>query len=70
VENVYTGRQAERLSVRPGLTCTWQVSGRSEITFDRWMEMDLEYVDGLSIWRDLVLLARTPLAVLGRRGAM
>jgi lipopolysaccharide/colanic/teichoic acid biosynthesis glycosyltransferase len=34
------------------------------------MEMDLEYVDGLSIWRDLVLLARTPLAVLGRRGAM
>lgn len=70
IENVYQGRQAERLSVRPGLTCTWQVSGRSEITFDRWMEMDLEYVDHRSIWRDLVLLARTPLAVLSRRGAM
>jgi len=70
VENVYEGRQAERLSVPPGLTCTWQVSGRSEITFDRWMEMDLEYVDHRTIWRDIVLLARTPLAVLGRRGAM
>ena len=70
VENVYEGRQAERLSVTPVLTCTWQVSGRSEIAFDRWMEMDLEYVDRRSIWRDLVLLARTPLAVLGRRGAM
>jgi lipopolysaccharide/colanic/teichoic acid biosynthesis glycosyltransferase len=70
VENVYEGRQAERLSVRPGLTCTWQVSGRSQITFDRWMEMDLEYVDGRSVWRDIVLLARTPLAVVARRGAM
>lgn len=70
VENVYEGRQAERLSVPPGLTCTWQVSGRSEITFDRWMEMDLEYVDHRTIWRDIVLLAQTPMAVLGRRGAM
>ncbi len=70
VENVYVGRQQERLSVRPGLTCTWQVSGRSEITFDRWMEMDLDYVDHRSIPRDIVLLARTPIAVLARRGAM
>jgi len=70
VENVYEGRQEERLSVRPGLTCTWQVSGRSEISFDRWMEMDLEYVDHRSIWRDVVLLGRTPIAVLARRGAM
>jgi lipopolysaccharide/colanic/teichoic acid biosynthesis glycosyltransferase len=70
VENVYKGRESDRLSVRPGLTCTWQVSGRSEITFNRWMEMDLDYVDHRSIWRDLVLLARTPLAVITRRGAM
>lgn len=70
VENVYEGRQADRLSVPPGLTCTWQVSGRSEITFARWMEMDLEYVNHRSIWRDIVLLARTPVAVLARRGAM
>lgn len=70
VENVYEGRQEERLSVRPGLTCTWQVSGRSEISFDRWMEMDLEYVDQRSIGKDIVLLARTPIAVLARRGAM
>ena len=70
VENVYSGRQADRLSVPPGLTCTWQVSGCSEITFDRWMEMDLEYVDHRSTWRDLVLLGRTPIAVITRRGAM
>ena len=70
LENQYTGRQADRLSVKPGLTCIWQVSGRSEVTFERWMEMDLEYVDSRSLWKDLVLLLRTPMAVLSRRGAM
>jgi lipopolysaccharide/colanic/teichoic acid biosynthesis glycosyltransferase len=69
IENVYTGRQSERLSVKPGVTCIWQVSGRSAIGFDRWMQMDLEYVDHRSTWRDILLLLRTPIAVITRRGA-
>ncbi len=58
-----------RLSVRPGLTCTWQVSGRSEISFERWMELDLEYIDTWSLAGDLEICARTIPAVLGARGA-
>jgi lipopolysaccharide/colanic/teichoic acid biosynthesis glycosyltransferase len=70
VENVYEGDQALRLSVKPGITCSWQVSGRSGITFDQWMEMDLEYVRRRSIGGDIKLLLRTIPAVLSRRGAM
>jgi len=58
-----------RLSVKPGITCTWQVSGRNQIDFDRWMELDLEYIDGWSLWRDLEICARTIPAVLSARGA-
>ncbi|MPZ99212.1 MAG: hypothetical protein GEU80_07710 [Dehalococcoidia bacterium] len=70
VENEYTGRQAERLSVKPGLTCIWQISGRSQVTFEQWMQMDLDYVARRSLWFDLLLLLKTPMAVLSRRGAM
>jgi len=65
----YTTRQAQRLSVMPGLTCIWQVSGRSTIGFDRWIEMDLEYLQRRSFWFDLQILLRTFPAVLSRRGA-
>ncbi|MHB8901597.1 MAG: sugar transferase, partial [Thermoguttaceae bacterium] len=58
-----------RLSVKPGLTCLWQVSGRSEVGFVDWVRMDLWYVKNQSFWTDLVLLAKTPVAVLARRGA-
>ena len=68
-ENRYTGPQAQRLSVKPGLTCTWQVSGRSDIPFERWMEMDVEYVRERSLARDALLLLRTPWALLSARGA-
>lgn len=61
--------QRDRLSVKPGLTCLWQVSGRSTIGFDEWARMDLWYVANQSLWTDLKLLARTPWAVLGGRGA-
>ena len=54
-----------RLSVRPGLTCTWQVSGRNSIPFERWMEMDLEYIDNWSFWLDLRILLQTIPVVLG-----
>jgi len=58
-----------RLSVRPGLTCLWQVRGRSDLGFVEWMRLDLEYVDRLSLALDLEILARTIPAVLSARGA-
>src|SRR5881394_2039595 len=58
-----------RLSVRPGLTCLWQVRGRSDLGFAEWMRLDLEYVDRLSLRLDLEILARTIPAVLSARGA-
>ena len=65
----YTSWQRKRLAVKPGLTCLWQVSGRSEIGFDDWMRMDAWYVKHQSLWTDLKLLACTPWCVLSRRGA-
>jgi len=58
-----------RLSVRPGLTCLWQVRGRSDLGFTEWMRLDLEYVDRLSLRLDLEILARTIPAVLSAKGA-
>lgn len=58
-----------RLAVKPGLTCIWQVSGRSLIPFEEWMELDVEYVRSRSLWLDLKLLIKTPAAVLTGRGA-
>jgi lipopolysaccharide/colanic/teichoic acid biosynthesis glycosyltransferase len=51
--------QRRRLSMKPGLTCIWQVSGRNNTTFERWMQMDLEYIDHWSLGLDVKLLART-----------
>lgn len=65
----YEPWQRSRLTVKPGLTCLWQVSGRSEIGFQQWMQMDAWYVQHQTLWIDLILLARTPWSVLSRRGA-
>jgi exopolysaccharide biosynthesis polyprenyl glycosylphosphotransferase len=59
----------KRLSVKPGITCVWQISGRSSTTFERWMEMDNEYIENWSIWLDLSILIKTIPAVLLGRGA-
>ena len=59
-----------RHRVKPGITCIWQVSGRSEIAFDQRMAMDLEYVRRRSLWLDLLLLLKTPWVVFTARGAM
>lgn len=64
-----TGENRRRFSMRPGITCLWQVNGRSDVEFDRWMKYDLEYVDRWSLWSDAVLLFRTIPAVLSGRGA-
>ena len=58
-----------RLAVKPGLTCWWQVRGRSALDFDTWMAFDREYVFGLSFWTDIRILIRTVGAVLSCRGA-
>lgn len=58
-----------RLSMKPGLTCLWQVSGRNNIDFDRWMQLDLQYIDNWSPTLDLKILLRTIPAVLSGRGA-
>jgi lipopolysaccharide/colanic/teichoic acid biosynthesis glycosyltransferase len=65
----YSAHERERLSVTPGLTGLWQVSGRSDLSFDRAMALDLEYVAKRTIVYDLFILARTIPAVLSGRGA-
>jgi exopolysaccharide biosynthesis polyprenyl glycosylphosphotransferase len=65
----YERWQRRRLSMRPGITCIWQVSGRSTIDFKRWMEMDLEYIDNWSLALDLKIILKTIPAVLSSRGA-
>ncbi len=59
-----------RFSVRPGLTCTWQVSGRSNTTFDFWVRQDLTYIDNWSLGLDFKILAKTVGTVLRGSGAM
>jgi exopolysaccharide biosynthesis polyprenyl glycosylphosphotransferase len=58
-----------RFSVKPGLTCIWQVSGRSNISFDHWMALDLHYIDHWSLLLDMKILAKTIPAVFEGRGA-
>jgi exopolysaccharide biosynthesis polyprenyl glycosylphosphotransferase len=58
-----------RFSVKPGLTCLWQIAGRSNISFDRWIELDLQYIDNWSLQMDLKILAMTVPAVLRGTGA-
>lgn len=65
----YDWWQRRRLSVRPGLTCIWQVSGRNAIDFDRWMELDLQYIDGWSLGMDIRIMAKTVAEVLKGGGA-
>jgi exopolysaccharide biosynthesis polyprenyl glycosylphosphotransferase len=63
------GWHRRRLAMRPGITGLWQTSGRSDTTFERWMELDLQYVDQWSLWLDLKILLRTVPVVLLQRGA-
>lgn len=66
---LYKVWQRRRLSVRPGLTCYWQVSGRNEIGFDEWMQLDLKYVDNWNLKIDFELILKTFPVVLTGRGA-
>lgn len=65
----YSMMARHRLSVKPGLTCIWQVNGRSEIPFEQQVEMDIEYIQQRSVSTDIKLLAKTVPAVVKGRGA-
>ena len=65
----YNDYQRQRLLVKPGLTCIWQVSGRNSIGFDEWMEMDLEYITTRSLWMDIKLIFKTVGVLFGDENA-
>ena len=65
----YLPSERKRLSVLPGITCIWQVSGRSEIPFKKQVEMDMAYIQSQSLWLDISLIIKTIPAVLSGRGA-
>jgi exopolysaccharide biosynthesis polyprenyl glycosylphosphotransferase len=66
----YEGWQRRRLSMKPGITGLWQVSGRNQIDFQQWMKVDLEYIDHWSLWLDFKILLKTIPVVLFGKGAM
>lgn len=66
---LYTAYQLQRLSVKPGLTCYWQVSGRNNIDFDEWVELDLKYIKERNTWIDIKLILLTIPALLGDKNA-
>jgi len=62
-------RQKLRELVKPGLVCYWQVSGRNELSFEQWMELDIQYIQDMSFWTDCKILVKTFSAVLSKKGA-
>lgn len=66
---LYTPEQLRRVQVKPGITCYWQVMGRSTLTFEEWMELDHKYLEEMSVLTDLRIFLLTPLAVLRGDGA-
>ena len=66
----YDRWQRRRLSMKPGITCLWQVSGRNKLSFETWMKLDLEYIDNWSLMLDFKILARTVYVVVTGYGAM
>jgi len=65
----YEDWQLKRLEIRPGLTCLWQVSGRSNLTFREWMKLDLFYIENWSFWLDIKIILRTIVVVFKGEGA-
>ena len=66
---LYEGRALRRLEVKPGLTCLWQIGGRSDLSFDQQVELDIEYIDRGTLLGDIAILIKTVPAVLSGRGA-
>jgi lipopolysaccharide/colanic/teichoic acid biosynthesis glycosyltransferase len=65
--HLYDWSDRKRLSIKPGITCLWQVSGRNQLTFEEWMVLDRKYIENWSIWLDLkILLMTIPVVILGK----
>jgi lipopolysaccharide/colanic/teichoic acid biosynthesis glycosyltransferase len=67
--DLYDWSDRRRLSIKPGITCLWQISGRNELTFEEWMILDRKYIDNWSVWLDLKILLLTIPVVLFGKGA-
>jgi exopolysaccharide biosynthesis polyprenyl glycosylphosphotransferase len=67
--SLYRSWQRRRFSMKPGITCLWQVNGRNKIDFEEWMKLDLEYLDNWSLWLDFKILIKTIPVVLFGIGA-
>jgi len=67
--NKYSLEDRKRLHIKPGITCIWQVSGRSDIPFNRQVELDKQYISSQSFWKDLLILLKTIPAVITGKGA-
>lgn len=65
----YNPYHMQRLAVKGGLTCYWQINGRSNIGFDEWVELDIKYINEMSLWTDLKIMFKTIHAVLKQDGA-
>ena len=65
----YPTYQMQRLGVKPGLTCLWQVGGRNSVDFDGWVELDIEYIQKRSLWLDIKLIIKTVFVLFGDRNA-
>ena len=65
----YTKWQRKRLGIKPGITGLWQVSGRSELSFDEWVRLDAYYIENWSLWLDLQIVLKTIMVVLRGKGA-
>lgn len=65
----YSIEERKRLNITPGITCIWQVSGRSELSFGQQMELDKQYIASRSAWNDFLILLKTVPAILSGRGA-
>jgi len=65
----YSMADRRRLAVKPGITCIWQISGRAEIDFSGQVQLDVNYIENVSFWTDMKILARTVPAVLSGKGA-
>ena len=69
VERIDVTSHRRRFSIKPGITCLWQVNGRSDVGFDDWVRMDLEYIDRWSLALDAIILIKTIPAVFKGPGA-
>ncbi len=65
----YDAKTKERLRVKPGITCYWQIMGRSNLSFEEWMDLDRKYIEEMSFWKDITIMVKTPAAVFRGDGA-